>query len=96
MSTETTLIQELMHNANVSGQNPLERRLADTAVWFYSNKDRIARDNLAARQAFLEKAFWIQLEINALLLERLRKVGGSEGLWLPSGMLMNGDVHEFS
>ena len=81
------LIEELMHNANVSGQQPLERRLADTAVWFYSNKDSIARDNLAARQAFLEKAFWVQLELIAMLLDRMRKSTGSEYLWLPKGML---------
>jgi len=93
--SETVLIRELMHNASVSGSQPLERRLADTAVWFYNNRDRIARDNLAARQAFLEKAFWIQLEINALLLERLRKQSGSEALWLPSGMMMDG-TREFA
>jgi hypothetical protein len=84
-----------MHNARVSGGQTLEKRLADTAVWFYNNKDRIARDNLAARQNFLELAFWIQLEINALLLERLRKATGSEALWLPSGMLHDGS-REFS
>lgn len=88
--SERVLIEELMHNARASGQQPLERRLADVAVWFYNNRDRLARDNLAARQDFLEKAFWIQLEINALLLERLRKQSGSDALWLPSGMLMDG------
>lgn len=93
--SEEVLIKELMHNARVSGQQTLEKRLADTAVWFYSNRDRIARDNLAARQAFLEKAFWIQLEINALLLERLRKATGSSHLWLPKGMLSD-NVREFA
>ncbi len=87
MSTERALIQELMHNATVSGQRPLERRLADTALWYHSNKDRIPRDNLAARQAFLEKGFWIMLEINALLLERIRQGSGSKALWLPAGMV---------
>lgn len=87
MSTERVLVQELMHNASASGQRPLERRLADTALWFASNKDRIPKDNLAARQAFLEKAFWIQMEINALLLERLRQGSGSKALWLPAGMV---------
>ena len=93
--TERVLIEELLHNANVSGQQPLERRMADVAVWFYQNRDGIARDNLAARQAFLEKAFWIQLEINALLLERLRKETGSDCLWLPKGMISD-NVREFA
>lgn len=95
MTTERVLIEELLHNSRASGQQQLEKRMADTAVWFYSNRDRIARDNLAARQAFLEKAFWVQLEINALLLERLRKATGSDVLWLPKGMLSD-NVREFA
>lgn len=69
--------------------------MADLTVWFYKNKDRISRDNLAGRQAFLEKSFWIMLEVNALLLERnheleaLRK--GRSMLWIPSGMKISGD-----
>jgi hypothetical protein len=88
--TEITLIEELLHNVQASGNQVLERRLADTAVWFYKNKDRIARDNLAARQAFLEKGFWIMLEINALLLQRIRESRPGADLWLPTGMLSDG------
>jgi hypothetical protein len=97
MSAET-LINELMHNANASGNKPLEQRLADTTVWFYKNKDRIPRDNLAGRQAFLEKAFWIALEINALLLERVHELEGMKpgaSLWMPRGVTVNGDVRKF-
>lgn len=94
MSNPEVLIEELMHNARVSNNQALERRLADLTVWFYKNKDSISRDNLAARQAFLEKAFWIMLEVNALLLERIREQGGSKSLWLPKGMKINGDVRE--
>lgn len=95
MTTEAQLISELKHNAKVSGGKPLEQRLADLTLWFHMNKGRIARDNLAARQAFLEKAFWVQMEINALLLERLRQETGSSMLWVPRGM-MHENGKEFS
>ena len=95
-AVEDRLIDDLMHNANVSGNQALERRLADTAVWFYRNAGGIARDNLAGRQAFLEKALWINLEINALLLERMRRTSGSNALWIPSGMKLMDDMKEFS
>lgn len=88
------LIQELQHNAAASGNKVLERRLADLTIWFYKNKDAIARDNLAARQAFLEKAFWILLEVNALMLERMRDNSRSSNLWLPKGVRINGDLHK--
>ena len=95
MTTPATLISELMHNAAVSGNQTLERRLADTAVWFHHHKHDIARDNLAARQAFLEKAMWIMLEIEALMLERIRS-SNKNALWLPTGMLHDGaDMKSF-
>jgi hypothetical protein len=95
--SEETLIKELMHNAQASGNRVLEQRMADLTVWFYHNRNRIPRDNLASRQAFLEKAFWTLLEVNALLLERnheleaLRK--GRSRLWLPNGIKVSGDQH---
>lgn len=96
MSAENErLIAELQHNAHVS-QELLEQRLADTTAWFFANKDRIPRDNLASRQAFLEKAVWLLIEINALALERLRKREGRDGaLWLPRGMNATGDIRNF-
>lgn len=94
MSNER-LISELIHNAQVS-QEILEQRLADTAAWFFANKDRIPRDNLASRQLFLEKTCWLLIEINALLTDRLHKVEGkSETLWLPRGLNAQGDVRKF-
>ena len=95
MSNEHVLIEELMHNANASGNQVLERRLADVSVWFYKNHKQLETDNLAARQRFLEKGFWCLLEINALTLERIRKMGASSGLWLPKGLMMQGDVKNF-
>lgn len=95
MSSPETLIRELQHNAAASGNHVLERRLADLTLWFYKNKSEIARDNLAARQAFLEKAFWTLLEVNALLLERTRENQGSTNLWLPKGVQVNGDLRKF-
>jgi hypothetical protein len=89
------LIEGLAHNARMAGQHPLEQRLADTAVWFYKNKDRIPRDNLASRQAFLEKGFWCLLEISALLLERLREERASKALWIPNGITLDGDVKKY-
>ena len=95
MSQNERLISDLMHNATVS-QELLEQRLADTAAWFFANKDRIPRDNLASRQAFLEKSCWLLIEISALLAERLHKAEGkSERLWLPRGLNAQGDVRKF-
>lgn len=92
------LINELMHNAQISGNKPLEQRLADTTVWFYKNMGRIPRDNLAGRQAFLEKALWILLEINALATERIHELEGMKAgtsLWMPRGVSVNGDIRKF-
>ena len=89
------LVEELIHNANVSGNNPLEQRMADLSVWFYKNVDHIPRDNLAARQMFMEKAFWTMMEIQALLLERIRETSGSKALFIPRGINVEGDVREF-
>lgn len=89
-----TLIEGLLHNAQASGGRVLERRLADTAVWFYKNMEHIPLDNLAARQAFLQKAFWILLELQALVLERMRD-DKQTALWLPKGMELMGDVKKF-
>lgn len=95
MSQNKQLIDELTHNAVVS-QDLAEQRLADTAAWFFANKDRIPRDNLASRQAFLEKTCWLLIEINALLLDRLHKAEGkSDTLWLPRGLNAQGDVRKF-
>lgn len=89
------LIEELEANASQAGSKPLERRLAELAVWHYSHVKHIPRDNLAARQAFLEKSFWVQVEVIALLLERLHAVEGTKSLWLPGRMEMTGDVRRF-
>ena len=98
-TSEANLIEELYHNASVSGNRPLEQRLADTAIWFYKNKGRIPLDNLASKQAFLEKAFWILLEVNALLTERLHELEDSKrskALWLPRGIKLSDDEREFA
>ena len=80
------LIQGLLHNASVAGGHPLEQRLADTALWFHANKDSIPLDNLAAKQAFLEKGFWCLLEISALLLERPGRAR-EQGALVPSELV---------
>jgi len=88
------LIDELLHNVNASGGKTLEKRLADLAVWYYRNRSRIPLDNLAARQALLDKAFWTLIEVSALLLERQHELEalkrGRSHLWLPRGMKVNG------
>jgi hypothetical protein len=98
-SSESNLIEELMHNSSASGNRMLERRMADLAVWFYKNKGSIPTDNLAARQRFLEKAFWIMIEINALQTERIHELEaskkGASRLWMPRGIAVNGR-EEFS
>jgi hypothetical protein len=87
--SKDALIDELTHNANNSGNQILERRLADLGLWFHMNKDRIPMDNLAKRLDFMEKAMWTLLEIDALLLQRIREKTGSKLLYLPSGMMSN-------
>lgn len=91
-ANEANLISDLLYNASASGNRTLEKRLADTCVWFYKNRERIPFDNLAARQAFLQKAFWTMLEVNALLLERIHELEDarrSKALWLPRGVRLN-------
>ena len=53
---------------------PLEKRLVDTVVWFYRNKETIAESNIKKRMEFLEKAMDIVLELLALQLERMHSV----------------------
>jgi hypothetical protein len=84
-AAEQSLIRELKENATIAGGKPLETRLADTALWFHMNKDRIPKENVVARLDFMEIGFWCLLEINALLLERIRVKTGSHHLFLPSG-----------
>jgi hypothetical protein len=81
------LLRELRSYANATGNKPLEQRMFDLALWYSHHKGSIPLDNLAAKAAFLEKALWIQIEINALLVERVNeRKAGSAKLWLPSGM----------
>lgn len=89
------LCEELHHNATATSNRPLERRLADLAIWYYSNIGFIPAENLSKRQLFLEKALWNQIEINALLLERLREQTGSKNLWLPAGLDVQGDIRSY-
>lgn len=94
-SVKRRLINELEYNAE-HGQQLAEKRLAETAAWFFENKDRIPIDNLASRADFLMKACWMLIETNALLLERIHELEGKKSaLWLPKGMKMMGDVKKF-
>lgn len=95
MTTPRELINGLLQNANVSGGQQLEQRLADTALWFHENKERIPKDDLRKRHEFLEKGFWCLLEINVLLLQRLREERGSKALYLPNSIAVAGDVRKF-
>lgn len=77
---------------------PLERRLADTAVWFHENKDRIPRENLAARVDFLFKSVDIFIELLAMTAKRMQEVEGrpkSSSLFIPRGVDVKGDVRHF-
>jgi hypothetical protein len=94
-SVKRQLIDELVFNAEQS-HLLAEQRLADTAAWFFENKDRIPLDNLASKVSFLTKTSWLLIEINALLLERIHELeGGKSTLWLPKGMNARGDVKKF-
>jgi hypothetical protein len=96
--SQDRLINELMHNAQVANASGkiLEQRLADTAAWFFANKDRIPLDNLAAKQKFLEKAVWMLIEIAALQADRIHQLeGNGSSLWLPKGLAVRGDVKKF-
>lgn len=91
--SDTVLIQELIHNVEASGNRMLERRLADLAVWFYKNRNNLSNENLAGRLEFLMRAFWIMLEVNALLVSRVHSLEGrSDHLWLPRQVSVNGEV----
>ena len=92
------LIEELYRNVSASGNQVLERRLADLAVWHYNNVQTLSRDNLAGRQDFLEKSFWILLEVCALQTERIHELErkqSSRHLWTPAGMSVDGDLRDF-
>lgn len=91
---KNTLIRELRQYAAQKGGKPLETRMADLAQWYFYHMGEIPLDNLAAKCALLEKALHVQIEINALLIERMNETGrkGSTKLWLPSGM-SDGDKH---
>jgi hypothetical protein len=94
-SVKRKLIEELHYNAE-NNQLLAEQRLADTAVWFFENKDRMPLDNLASRMEFIFKSVWMLIEMNALLLERIHQLeGGKSKLWLPRGVSMRGDVKKF-
>lgn len=97
MSKVDDLLEELEYNAKASGNKMLERRMADVAIWYYQNRSRVPPENLAARQALLEKALWTLLEVNALLTERLHELEamkkGRSRLWMPRGMKVNGDAN---
>lgn len=93
---QAKLVDELYHNANVSGQ-PLEQRLADLAVWFFSNKDRIPENNLKSRCEFYEKAIWVLIELAALQAERAHELGmqgAKQHLWLPNGLRFDGKQYK--
>lgn len=83
---KNVLVRELADLARRRGNRPLEQRMYDLALWYSYHMGEIPVDNLAAKCAFLEKAFWIQVELNALLYDEIRAGRGSPKLWLPSGM----------
>lgn len=72
-----------------------EKRLTEWAVWFHQNKPRLPVHDLRKRIEFLEKSIDGLLECLAIAAEDIRTLEGrgkSPTLWLPSGMLQNGDV----
>ena len=89
-SDPQVLVRELLENASISGQQPLERRLAELTLWYYKNKTRISPDNLPVKVAFIEKAFWIGLEVMALSVERMHNMKGGSRLWIPNGIRVDG------
>lgn len=98
MSSPYQLIEELQHNATASGNKTLERRLADLTLWYFKNREQVGRDNLPRALALLEKAFWINLEVNALLVERIHELENNKPgahIWTPIGLAVNGDLRKF-
>lgn len=93
-SKEANLIDALYRIANDAGGRPLEKRMADFAVWYYQNRGRLPRDNLAARQDFTEKSIWILLEIIAIQQDRIHELenkGRSKHLFLPNGVTLSNE-----
>lgn len=98
MNNPYQLIEELQHNATASGNKVLERRLADLTLWYIKNREHVGRDNLPRALALLEKAFWIGLEVNALLLERIHELENTKNgthIWTPVGVSVGGDMRKF-
>jgi hypothetical protein len=93
-SRSEVILEELENIATRSGNKMLERRLADLAIWFYRNNKRLAPENLLLRQAFMEKALWTMIEVQALILERMQEMElarkGPSRLYLPVGVRING------
>jgi hypothetical protein len=89
------LINALIGNAQANGNRPLEQRLADLTVWFYRNRKFIDVNNIHKRMKLFEDGFWILLEVNALLMDRVQEIENqrkSASLWLPRGMKIEGDL----
>lgn len=89
------LINALVGNAQSQGNRPLEQRLADLTVWFYRNRKLIDPSNLQKRMKLFEDGFWILLEVNALLMDRVQEIESqrkSASLWLPKGVKVEGDL----
>lgn len=84
MIPASRLVSDLEANANTAGNPVLERRMADVAVWYYKTVMMVPPENLKKRCDFQDKAIWCLIELNALLLERLREKTGSKYLFMPS------------
>ena len=70
-ATVESLIRQLEQRAQNTAL-PLEKRIQDTAIWWFRNQGRIGRENVQERLRFIEKTLEIFIEIMALSLDRIQ------------------------
>ncbi|PWT71722.1 MAG: hypothetical protein C5B59_17235 [Bacteroidetes bacterium] len=76
----------------------LDRKTIELVEWYHYNKDRIPPAELKKRCDFYEKTIDIILERLIIICEDFRKAENrpaSSHLYLPNGMLVNGDLKKF-
>jgi len=96
MSQDGQITSELVNKLESMSNNsnlPLEKRLIDLAVWFHKNKDSLPKCEVVRRLDFLTKTIDIQLELVAMLMDRLQQAEGrkkSSSLWTINGASFDG------
>ena len=71
-----------------------EDKLRDVVAWYFGNKERIPKDNLAKRCDFYEKAICCMLEVMAMQardMQIMEQRSPRNRLWLPTGVRLDNE-----